>query len=92
MGRTNELVKLIEAASKAGAKHLKFGNLEVDFVGKETISSETQQELPPPIQEREVHESDIELAKEQALSELLVENPEMYEKLQLGEGVPGLGI
>lgn len=90
MGRTNELVKLIEAASKAGAKSLKFGNLEVDFVGKAQEVAPAA-ELPPEV-EREVHETDIELAKEQALSELLVENPEMYEKLQLGEGVPGLGI
>jgi hypothetical protein len=90
MGRTNELVKLIDAASKAGVKHLKFGDLEVDFVGKEPEVEQATEMAPEP--EREVHESDIELAKEQAMAELLVENPEIYEKLQLGEGVPGLGI
>ena len=90
MGRASGikgLISLIEAAGKVGAHSLKYKDLEVDFVGKKQETSPVFVPTQNVEAGSEVHEDDEKAVKMQQLDELLLSDPETYEKLQLGEDI-----
>ena len=91
--RDVDLVELIKVCGESGVYKLKHGSLEIEFghvwpqrrEGALDLLEEVEQNSGEP---GEVSQEDVELLKEMHASELLIEDPELYEKLQLGEGEP----
>jgi hypothetical protein len=91
MGRATgvkSIIAVMEAAARLGAARLKYGDLELDFKLPDSKPIINTVSTDP---EHEVSEDDEANVKQLQLDELLVTDPQEYEKLILGEGVSSLG-
>jgi hypothetical protein len=89
--RNVNLIELIKACGEAGVYRLKQGELEIEFghvwphIRKENSDNVAfSAELGD--NGDEVSEQDESFVKEMKAAELLIEDPELYERMQIGEG------
>lgn len=86
-----DIVELVRTCGEMGVYRLKYRDLEVEFGHvwpqrrNEAVAKES--ELSHNIDEDdEVGQVDEDLVKDMKAAELLLEDPEMYERLHLGDG------
>lgn len=81
------IVAIIEAAGKAGVKHLKFGDLEISFEEQKQEVAITRPTLvQAPIPTPEQQEASRRERQQELLEQLKIEDPLEYERLVALEG------
>lgn len=87
--RDVDLCELVKACAEAGVTYIKYGNLELNFgyaFPKWPKVVEPLENLAN-MDENEVGLGDEAELRERQSAELLLEDPEAYERLQLGEEI-----